>query len=114
MNFLQGIRAIDIIGALMLALIIGIYGASCYWNIRYLMVKPKDEYRWLRLYSAILDFAIVCAFFYLLISTFAASAYDIEFFDVAIMRPIIFLLGGSVAANAKARYEVALSRRDKT
>jgi hypothetical protein len=114
MTFLNGIHFIDMIGVIMLLLIICIYTLSCYWNVRYLLLKEKDEYTSLRQYTAVLDFLLVCAFGYLLINTFAASAYDIEFFDVAVIRPLIFLLGSSVAANAKARYEIALARRDKT
>jgi hypothetical protein len=113
MTFLNGIRFIDMIGAAMLLLTIFIYAASCYWNIRYLILSKKDEYTLLRQYTAVLDFLLVCAFTYMLINTFAAAAYNIEFFDVAIIRPLIFLLGGSVAANAKARYDVVRDRREK-
>lgn len=114
MTFLEGIRFIDIIGAIMLLLIIFIYAFSFYWNVKYLLLKEKDEYTSLRQYAAVLDFMIVCAFTYVLITTFTTSAFDIEFFDVAVVRPLIFLLGSSVAANAKARYDVALNRREKT
>jgi hypothetical protein len=112
MTLLNGMHIIDYIGLFMLFLISVSFFLSFYWNLRYILIVKKDEHFGLRVYTTVLDFCITGAFAFILINTIMSRTYDLEFFDVIILRPLVFLLGTSVASNARYRYLFAKKQKE--
>lgn len=97
--------ALDIISRIVIFGIIIVYGLAAFWNFQFLILFKWKEFSWVKLYSGISCIIMMTIYIYIYISNLFT---DTDSFGTIAIRPTIFLLGGSIAANARARLTALL------
>lgn len=99
---------LEIMSFIMLVGIVIVYGMSAYWNTKFLLMTHWRFYSALKLFGAIVGFLAVIGYGYLIIQYLTGNPIDISFYGGVILRPIVFLAGGSMASNARARISLLM------
>lgn len=95
---------LDVIGIIMMASIIIVYGLATFWNIKTFIITKTHYHSGLILFMAISCVVIVAVYGYILITTLSGDKSNITVFGTLIIRPSILLLGSSIASVARSRY----------
>jgi len=81
-----------------------IYLLALYWNVLFLVKTKWQIYSYLKLYTAIACLAMVLVYGYMGVRLFFGTPVEVTVLGTLIVRPAIILIGGSIAASARARY----------
>ncbi len=95
---------LEIISIIMTIGIIVTYGLGAYWNIRYLAGNGKPYICKLKAFTAFVSLGFVIVYFVLLLNILFFRQIETSLFGLAFIRPLIVMMGCSVAANARTRY----------
>jgi len=99
-----GLELFNILRFVMTVSIIIIYLLAVYWNILFLIKAKWKLYSWLKLYNAVACFLMAAVYTYYLIMFIGGTLLEVTITGVLLVRPVILLLGGSLASNSRARY----------
>lgn len=103
MNFQIALDFFDIIGLIMMCAVIIVNGLAAFWNIKFLLITEWQNFSWIKSYSASVCVLVALTYLYLLIRFIIGNPIDTSLFGSAIVRPLVFLMGGAFASSAKSR-----------
>jgi hypothetical protein len=109
MNFENVINIFDVINVVMTVGIIIVYAFASYWNIKFLLNTKKQTYTWIKIYTATMCIIFVLIHIFYLYKIIIGSALGFSLFELAFIRPPVFLMGGALASSSRARYISLLS-----
>lgn len=103
MNIEYIIDFLDIVGIIISAGIVLVYGFASYWNIKFLMLTKKQSYSWIKMYTAFVCIVFVILYSYSIFRFISGNPIEASLFAAGFVRPAIFLMGGALASSARAR-----------
>lgn len=89
-------------GLFMLMGIVIVYALATYWNIKFLFITKWKPSSLGKIYCAFTTFVFLAIESYLLVRFISGHPGDVTPFGTLIIRPAIFLMGGSAAATARS------------
>lgn len=104
MNIKYALDIFDIINIVMIIGIIIVYAFASYWNIKFLLSAKKQTYTWIKIYTTITCIIFIFIHLFYLYRIIVGIPLDFSLFELAFIRPSVFLMGGALASSSRARY----------
>lgn len=104
MNFEIASDVFNVINTVMTVGIIIVYAFASYWNIKFLMSTKRQTYTWIKIYLTIMCVVFILVHLFYLYRIIIGSPLDFSLFELAFIRPSVFLMGGALASSSRARH----------